>query len=332
MRLARLFLVIGVTLAAGHVITAGQEPQSDSKGSEGAKTPEGFVLKTAETIEFTTDEVTWMSVDVSPDGRTILFDLLGDLYTLPIDGGDGHAHHGRAVVREPADVVARRQDDRVSERSHRRREPVDRRRRRLEPARGQQGQKTNDRPQIMVSPAWTPDGQYIVVSKSRPPDPGTFWLFMYHRDGGTGVRVGARAAAAARARRAGPAAAAADRTAWARSSRPTAASSTTRSATAPSPTTRSSRCGRSIATIARPATSSQVTNAQRQRDASGDLARRQVAGLRHAPQDADRPARPQSRDRRRALARSIRSRATIRSRAPAATRCRATTSCPTASR
>ena len=63
-------------------------------------------------------------------------------------------------------------------------------RRRLEPARGQQGQPTNDRPQIMVSPAWTPDGNYIVVSKSRPPEPGTFGLFMYHRDGGTGVRVG----------------------------------------------------------------------------------------------------------------------------------------------
>ena len=43
----------------------------------------------------------------------------------------------------------------------------------------------------MVSPAWTPDGQHIVVSKSRAPDPGTFWLFMYHRDGGTGVRVSA---------------------------------------------------------------------------------------------------------------------------------------------
>ena len=50
--------------------------------------------------------------------------------------------------------------------------------------------RTNDRPQIMVSPAWTPDGNYIVVSKSRPPEPGTFGLFMYHRDGGTGVRVG----------------------------------------------------------------------------------------------------------------------------------------------
>ncbi|WP_293850055.1 hypothetical protein, partial [Steroidobacter sp.] len=38
-------------------------------------------------ISFTTSEGTWMSIDVSPDGRTLLFDLLGDLYTLPIEGG-----------------------------------------------------------------------------------------------------------------------------------------------------------------------------------------------------------------------------------------------------
>src|SRR6266446_8991976 len=39
------------------------------------------------TIEFDTDEGTWMCVDVSPDGKTLVFDLLGNLYTLPITGG-----------------------------------------------------------------------------------------------------------------------------------------------------------------------------------------------------------------------------------------------------
>lgn len=39
-------------------------------------------------VEIDTSTGTWMNVDVSPDGRTIVFDLLGDIYTLPIDGGD----------------------------------------------------------------------------------------------------------------------------------------------------------------------------------------------------------------------------------------------------
>ena len=42
-------------------------------------------------IKIDTDEVTWSSVDVSPDGKTIIFDALGDIYTMPITGGNAKA-------------------------------------------------------------------------------------------------------------------------------------------------------------------------------------------------------------------------------------------------
>jgi Tol biopolymer transport system component len=38
-------------------------------------------------FSFTVDEGTWMNLDVSPDGKEIVFDLLGDIYTMPIEGG-----------------------------------------------------------------------------------------------------------------------------------------------------------------------------------------------------------------------------------------------------
>ena len=79
------FLVLLGICAVAFVSVRGQERPAQDDTSKPA---EGFTLKTAETIEFTTDEVTWMQVDVSPDGRTILFDLLGDLYTMPIGGGE----------------------------------------------------------------------------------------------------------------------------------------------------------------------------------------------------------------------------------------------------
>ncbi|MEX0362649.1 MAG: TolB family protein, partial [Allomuricauda sp.] len=37
--------------------------------------------------QFTTEEGTWMNLDVSPDGSQIVFDLLGDIYSMPISGG-----------------------------------------------------------------------------------------------------------------------------------------------------------------------------------------------------------------------------------------------------
>src|SRR5262249_5712898 len=51
------------------------EPKKDEK-DQPKKKPQGLPLKPDRTIEFTTDEGTWVSLDVSPDGRTILFELL----------------------------------------------------------------------------------------------------------------------------------------------------------------------------------------------------------------------------------------------------------------
>ena len=44
-------------------------------------------LEAGRTVSFTTDEGSWLSLDVSPDGQTLVFELLGDLYTVPITGG-----------------------------------------------------------------------------------------------------------------------------------------------------------------------------------------------------------------------------------------------------
>ena len=44
-----------------------------------------------QTITIDTEETTWSNVDVSPDGTTVLFDMLGDLYTVPIEGGEATA-------------------------------------------------------------------------------------------------------------------------------------------------------------------------------------------------------------------------------------------------
>ncbi len=45
------------------------------------------LLPAQKTIRFTTDEVTWPFLDISPDESTLIFDMLGDIYTMPAEGG-----------------------------------------------------------------------------------------------------------------------------------------------------------------------------------------------------------------------------------------------------
>jgi Tol biopolymer transport system component len=49
---------------------------------------EGLTLRTDKTITIETTEGTCMNLDMSPDGKTLVFDLLGNIFTLPIQGGE----------------------------------------------------------------------------------------------------------------------------------------------------------------------------------------------------------------------------------------------------
>ena len=80
-----LFIVLLVSLPFA---AFAQDPKKDDEKKDDKKKEEELPLKTDKKIEFTTDEGTWMSLDVSSDGKTILFDLLGDVYTVPIGGGE----------------------------------------------------------------------------------------------------------------------------------------------------------------------------------------------------------------------------------------------------
>jgi imidazolonepropionase-like amidohydrolase/Tol biopolymer transport system component len=129
---------------------------------------------------------TWMSVDISPDGKDILFDLLGDLYVIPAAGGEAKAltsgvawdmqarysPNGRWIAftsdrgggdnlwvmnRDGSDMHA------VSKESFR----------------------------LLTQPEWTPDSEFIVGRKhftsGRSLGAGEMWL--YHRSGGDGVQL-----------------------------------------------------------------------------------------------------------------------------------------------
>jgi Tol biopolymer transport system component/imidazolonepropionase-like amidohydrolase len=129
---------------------------------------------------------TWLSLDVSPDGRDIVFDLLGDLYVIPAAGGEAKAlTSGIAWDMQPryspngkwiAFTSDRSGGDNIWIMNRDGSDPK---------------QVSKETFRLLSQPAWTPDSEYLVARKhftsERSLGAGEMWL--YHRSGGDGLQM-----------------------------------------------------------------------------------------------------------------------------------------------
>ena len=82
-----VFLLVG-SFGAGPISHAVSQVPGDPQPDTARAGKVSLPLEPGRSISVETDEGSWISLDVAPDGRTIVFDLLGDLYTVPLGGGD----------------------------------------------------------------------------------------------------------------------------------------------------------------------------------------------------------------------------------------------------
>ncbi len=140
----------------------------------------------ARKIAFDTSEGTWMNVDVSPDGKTLVFDLLGDIYSLPIAGGVA-----KALTRGPAyDVHPRFSPDGKTIAFSSDRGGIENVWL-MDAEGGNPRAVTTEKDAYVRSAAWAPDGNYLIARKEDGKRAGIppVELWMYHREGGGGIKL-----------------------------------------------------------------------------------------------------------------------------------------------
>lgn len=178
--LVRALFLLAVTAPAANA----QEPDTARRQQWDVTQARGETRE----IDFTTDEGTWLSVDVAPDDGWIVFDLLGHVWRMPAAGGDATSltqNSGVAVNYHPRISPDGRLIAFISDRRGQNNLWV------MDADGGNPRPVHTDDNARMLTPAWTPDGEYIVVRR----EPlgggggGGGGLWMLHREGGPGVQI-----------------------------------------------------------------------------------------------------------------------------------------------
>ncbi|HTA38694.1 MAG TPA: amidohydrolase family protein [Candidatus Acidoferrales bacterium] len=175
-----LSLALAIASVAPAAQHAGAQGTPPAAAAAAANT---LPLKPTRTHEFTTTKGTWLSVDISPDGKTIVFDMLGHLYTMPSSGGKATAiTSGLAYDAQPRFSPDGKRIVFVSDRSGGDNVWI------MSLDRADTVQITKGNDNLYASPAWTPDGKYVIASKSGGLN-GTAKLWIYNVDGGSGLAL-----------------------------------------------------------------------------------------------------------------------------------------------
>ncbi|HEY7684787.1 MAG TPA: amidohydrolase, partial [Gemmatimonadales bacterium] len=148
------------------------------------KKNDSLPLTPTRTVSFDVSEGTWLSLDVSPDGRTIVFELLGDLYTLPVTGGAAtRISSGPAFDTQPRYSPDGKRIVFLTDRSG------------SEQIWTCDADGTNPTAltkggaHLYASPEWTPDGNYVVASRTTGVLGSVYELWLYHKTGGSGTAM-----------------------------------------------------------------------------------------------------------------------------------------------
>ncbi len=184
-RLVRLGFIIALALALGALAPVSALEENETETDEetwDVNDPVGEF----DTITIDTTETTWSNVDVSPDGGTLIFDMLGDLYTVPIGGGEATAL---------TDDIAWNYQPRYSPDGSKIAFISDRAGGDNLWIMGADGTNpraiTEEKDNLIHTPAWSPDGNYLAAMKgftsTRSIAAGEIW--MYHVGGGDGLQL-----------------------------------------------------------------------------------------------------------------------------------------------